>query len=832
VHESLFRQFSQTGSVGGVHAFTVMMATLGVCLQAGAAVGPDPTFQTELEATARVVDAAPYTAGSFLIAGDFHRIGGVRHNHLALLDTHGVPVPGFHAAIDGDALVFSVAVQRDGRILVSGVFPRVFHCDQGGVIRLMPDGTIDPSFRFEGAGQEGFRVGRVALDPSGRIHLASYLDYSIEVLRMDASGWVERDRTFRASCSVRFVGDVRPPRVHVLADGRYYLTGDFDQVWGPAGQVHAYGQILRLRADGTPDPTFDTFLGFRSMGWPWDVLVHASVLLPDGRIVLGGQFTEFNGHARPGILALNTDGSLDLDFHPEEVFGANVEAVLPMSDGSFIAGGSFLLAGEATARRLVRFLPDGTPDRGFGDIGARPDFTQSILALVPLPGDRMGVAGQGIGPGNAGPGAVALLRGDGQSTGDVPPIAVTPGYVTFMTPAPDGTVYITGNFQWVNGVPSRSLVRLRHDGSVDPVFSAASDRGYTRPMALLPDGSLLVRGMEGFGLPLLDKLDSSGNRAAGFSVTDLSGNLVGILPREDGDILVWGHFDGSSPWQPNPIPPVAGPLALLTREGLRRTHAIPVYTDLSSVNALLTFPDGGFLMDGGSRGLSRLDARFVQDPVWSVHTADGQMFQNFGGIQAMARDSLGRIVVGGYFGSIASPFTSGFFRIAMDGTLDLSFAPPLSSASVRDLRVGTDDRITALGTFILSNTSGQTVSVIRLLPDGSLDPDFPLIGSVATAMALQGDNLYLGVADFVKPTEPAGRVIRYNPRPSAATLRWSWEPSTRGLRLDADPAGETTRWEMSRDLKVWTPVPGNPVGTPFRLEVPENDPPQFFRAVR
>jgi hypothetical protein len=481
---------------------------------------------------------------------------------------------------------------------------------------------------------------------------------------------------------------------------------------------------------------------------------------------------------------------------------------------------------------LVRFLPDGSLDRGFGDIGVRPDFTQSVLALVPLPGDRMAVVGQGIGPGEVCPGAVALLRGNGQPTGDVPPIAVTPGYVTFMTPASDGTVYITGNFQWVNGVPSRSVVRLRRDGSVDPAFSAASFRGYTGPMALLPDGSLLLRGMEGFGLPLLDKLDSSGNRVAGFSLTDLSGNLVGILPREDGDILVWGHFEGSSPWQPNPIPPVAGPLALLTRDGLRRTNAIPVYADLYSVNVLLAFPDGGFLTDGGSRGLTRLDARFVQDPVWMIYTADGPIFQSFVGIQVMARDSLGRIVVGGYFGSIAPPLTSGFFRTSMAGALDLTFGPPLSSASVRDLRVGMDDRITALGTFILSNRSGQTVSVIRLLPDGSLDPDFPLIGSIATAMALQGEDLYLGVADFVKPMEPSGRVIRYNRRPSAATLRWNWEASTRALRLDADPSGETTQWEMSRDLKVWTPVAGNPVGTLLRVDVPENDPPQFFRAVR
>ena len=389
---------------------------------ARASVGPDPSFQTELDATARVVDAAPYTNGSFLIAGEFHRIGGVRHNHVALLDSRGVPVPGFHAAIDGDAIVLSVAVQADGRILVSGVFPRVPQCDQGGVIRLMTDGSVDPSFHFEGALQDGFRLGRVVLDTHGRIRIASYAGSRIEVLRLDSGGRVEGDRTVRADCTVRFVGNPMPPRVHFLPDGRFYLTGDFDEVWANTGQIRGMGKIVRLRPDGTPDPTFDTFLGFRAI-WTRDVSVHASALLPDGRLVAGGRFTDFNGHARPGILALNPDGSLDLDFHPQGVDWAYVEILFPMPDGSVLAGGVFGVTGETAQRRLVRFLADGALDRGFGDIEVRPDFAQSVLDVVAVANERMAVVGQGIGPGAPCPGAVALVRTDGRSTGDLPPMA-------------------------------------------------------------------------------------------------------------------------------------------------------------------------------------------------------------------------------------------------------------------------------------------------------------------------------------------------------------------------------------------------------------------------
>lgn len=810
----------------------VFLAMLLIVPPTRAAVGLDPAFQTELEATARVIDAAPYGSGTFLIAGDFHRIGGVQHHHVALLDTHGVPVPGFRAALDGDATVFSVAVQADGRVLVSGAFPRVAHCEQGGVIRLMPDGRLDASFHFQGAVQDGFRAGRVVLDPLGRIHLASYMDNRVEVLRLESDGRVEGDRTFRADCYLRFVGDIRPPRLHVLADGRFYLTGDFDQVWTYAGQIPRFGQILRLRPDGTPDPTFDIFLGFRAGGWPNDVWVHASIVLPDGRLVVGGQFTDFNGHARPGILAVNPDGSLDLNFRPRDIDWAHVETLMPMPDGAILAGGLFRVTGEPTPRKLVRFLADGSLDKGFGDIETRRDFVQSVLAVVPVSGDRIGVAGQGIGPGEAGPGAVALLESHGQPTGDVPPIAVTPGYAGFITPAPDGSVYIAGNFQWVNGVPSRSLVRLRHDGSMDPAFRAASASGYSGPMALLPDGTILVRGFEGAGLALLEKLDSAGDRVAGFSVAGLSGSLMGILPREDGDILVWGHFDGSPPWQADPIPPVAGPLALLTRDGTRRTNAIPVYGDVYGVTALVALPDGGFLTDGGNNGLSRFFRDFTRDTMWSVHTPDVSGSLIAGGVQTMVRDSQNRVVVGGLFGSVMAQITPGLARVALDGTLDLSFAPRVLGGSVRDMRVGVNDRLTILGTFRVGASPEQSVSVIRLLSDGSLDPDFPILGSPIISMGQDGDDLYLSVIDRETSGEPSGRVVRYNSRPTAPTVRWSWATGTRELRLDAGSPDGTIRWEMSRDLEFWTPVPGSAGGATLLEQVSLDDPPLFFRAVR
>src|SRR5215203_5918117 len=70
----------------------------------------------------------------------------------------------------------------------------------------------------------------------------------------------------------------------------------------------AFAQFVRI--DRTFTPQID--------GW-----VRAIALQRDGKILLGGQFTNVNGIARPRLARLNSDGSLD------ESFSANGDTLAP-----------------------------------------------------------------------------------------------------------------------------------------------------------------------------------------------------------------------------------------------------------------------------------------------------------------------------------------------------------------------------------------------------------------------------------------------------------------------------------------------------------------------
>src|SRR5436190_2256283 len=64
-------------------------------------------------------------------------------------------------------------------------------------------------------------------------------------------------------------------------------------------------------------------------------------LQPDGKILVGGEFWSVNGTPRNRIARLNDDGSLDPTFNPGAGPDYGVTAIAVQSDGRCIVGGLF-----------------------------------------------------------------------------------------------------------------------------------------------------------------------------------------------------------------------------------------------------------------------------------------------------------------------------------------------------------------------------------------------------------------------------------------------------------------------------------------------------------
>ncbi len=83
---------------------------------------------------------------------------------------------------------------------------------------------------------------------------------------------------------------------------------------------------------GGLDPTFDPLAG------P-DNWVYSMVEQPDGKVLIGGEFTSYNGVPRNRIARINADGSLDASFNPGSGADGTVNSMALQADGKVVVGG-------------------------------------------------------------------------------------------------------------------------------------------------------------------------------------------------------------------------------------------------------------------------------------------------------------------------------------------------------------------------------------------------------------------------------------------------------------------------------------------------------------
>jgi uncharacterized delta-60 repeat protein len=349
----------------------------------------------------------------------------------------------FNSGLGPNDLVRIVSQQPDGKILIAGSFSSYNNTPRNGVARLNADGSLDTT--FVPAGAAGSDVFSLALQPDGKILVGDVKSNGIA--RLNADGTV--DMSFNPGTgSVTGSVTYAISYMALQADGKVLVGGNFSTFDGVKRN-----SLARLNPDGSLDTTFDTGAGAPggSLG--------ALLLQPDGKILVGGVFTNFGGVARSHIARLNPDGSLDTTFDTGSVVGFTVEALALEPDGKIIAGGSFPVGATfngANPTPIVRLNPDGSRDTSFADPGLGAKFRTITIARQP-----------------------------------------------------DGKLVIGGTIlpDVIGGQIFHSLARLNADGSNDTSFSSgirAFSNSSVNSLSLQPDGKILVGGqlsLHPFGVP-------------------------------------------------------------------------------------------------------------------------------------------------------------------------------------------------------------------------------------------------------------------------------------------------------------------------------------------
>jgi hypothetical protein len=103
-----------------------------------------------------------------------------------------------------------------------------------------------------------------------------------------------------------------------------------------------------LNTDGTIDGTFNPGTGGNG-------IIQSIVYQPDGKVLIGGSFDNYNGTARNGIARVNADGSLDGSFNPGTgVDNGVVNSIAYQPDGKVLIGGPFTTYDNVSRNRIAR----------------------------------------------------------------------------------------------------------------------------------------------------------------------------------------------------------------------------------------------------------------------------------------------------------------------------------------------------------------------------------------------------------------------------------------------------------------------------------------------
>jgi len=318
----------------------------------------------------------------------------------------------------------------------------------------------------------------------------------------------------------------------------------------------AYSQI------GSLNPSFDPDDG------P-DFQVNTALPLPDGKIMIGGSFSEYNAVSRNGIARINADGTLDATFDPGTgipvIVGRNerkIDDIKIQADGKILIAGIFDTYNTSAKKDMARLNADGSLDASF-TLDARIVTYIGIRTIALQPDGKIIVTGTFNLNGTRK--SVARLNADGSLdetfSSYIAPYGLTNNEMYRSLVMPDGKILIAGTCQ-ITANTFLLLTKLNPDGSRDTSFTPVTHTSTTTPVSsggaitsltLLPDGKILAGG--GFNILFgtvqknnFIRLNANGTLDTTFTTGTATGTsplnrVYSILLQPDGKIVIAGSFN-------------------------------------------------------------------------------------------------------------------------------------------------------------------------------------------------------------------------------------------------------------------------------------------------
>jgi uncharacterized delta-60 repeat protein len=335
-------------------------------------------FEYIASVTPSAIDDKFYVYGRF----DFDGVG----NDLARFNADGTRDTVFNTGtgFNNDPFISFEIFEPllDGSLFVSGFFTTYNGVAANRIIKLNQDGSIDTSFNY-GTGFNDYTTG-LALDSNNKLYVGGrFTTYkgtlSRNIIRLNLDGSIDTSFNIGTGFNSSVVIDIK-----IDSNDKIYVTGYFTSYNGTAARG-----IIKLNSDGSIDTSFVYGTGiFQISGNNYNLIS----ILSDGKLLVHGTISSYNGTLTNGMIKLNTDGSVDTTFLANIGTGfnwslgafRNVEHVSETSYGTILCSGAFDSFNGVPTNRNIELNLDGTVYKQFPDTTLYSSFLVNNDVIIGL----------------------------------------------------------------------------------------------------------------------------------------------------------------------------------------------------------------------------------------------------------------------------------------------------------------------------------------------------------------------------------------------------------------------------------------------------------------
>ncbi|MFY8034158.1 MAG: T9SS type A sorting domain-containing protein [Flexibacteraceae bacterium] len=664
--------------------------------------------------------------------------------------------------------ILNSIVQPDGKIIIDGSFSMYNGLKYNQLARINVDGSLDFSFNSNALIANGFIVHSIALLPNNKILVGGRdnYNYRVSIYRLNSNGSI--DTGFRTDNNlVQSVGKMTvQPNGKILVSGGSYVSNG-----------RTYNQIYRLNENGTIDPSFYTGTG--PNGWVKDVAV-----LPNNKIIIGGEFTRYNNISKNYLACLNADGSLDQSFGNGTPNG-RVNCILAKDNGKLLIGGAFssynniahnnfvglnengsldtlfnagagandevtrifiqpnnklILIGQFTEfnnipyLKMARLNESGSIDNTFNVVHSLNQGYLNLASISILNDNKLLVTGNFINFGGTDRKYIVCLNPEGSINLNFNPISGVTSRINAVGLQNDGKIVIGGQFQSYNGIPSNYLQRLHSNGSLDPSFEIGTGpNNVIYDLIIQPDGKVIIAGsFSRFNNSIkiyIARLNVDGSIDQTFN-SSLTGwfndRITAIALQNDGKILIGGNFEFQTTGRPEDLN-----LARLNSDGSRDTTFRSSFSTSSGISCITVQNDGKILV-GGTFSFSSNGNQYVSLIRLNSNGRIDSSFNPGLGINSVIGSVVSlptnKILVSGDVWFTNNSQRSNVFRLNQNGTIDITYnSRSLGYTDNRNfvMTLQTDGKALIAGNLSQNNT---TYRLLRLDSNGNSDNSLAVPG--------------------------------------------------------------------------------------------------------